>query len=91
MIKNSRRYRRLKAIKNARKARNKSIKARVTITDDEKDLELNENEIEREGVAYEIPQHPTEEVTVRMYPENVSDEEFLQYIQNKKSDLENLW
>lgn len=82
MIRNSRKYRRLKAIKNARKATNKSIKARVIITDDEKDLELKENEVEREGVAYEIPQHPTEEVTVRMYPENVSDEEFLQYIES---------
>ena len=82
LIRNSRKYRRLKAIKNARKATNKSIKARVIITDDEKDLELKENEVEREGVAYEIPQHPTEEVTVRMYPENVSDEEFLQYIES---------
>lgn len=69
-------------MKEARKARAKSIKARVTITDDDKDLELNENEVEREGVAYEIPQHPTEEVIIRAFPENVSDDEFLGYIES---------
>lgn len=69
-------------MREARRAQAKSIKARVTITDDERDLELKENEVEREGVAYEIPKHPTESITVRSFPENVSDDEFLGYIES---------
>jgi|TARA_R110002051_G_scaffold181309_1_gene250811 hypothetical protein len=79
-------FRRLKAFAMARKAQEKSIPARVVLTDDEEEQEVRRDELEVNGVAYRIPSD-VPLVNIQL-SENISETELLSFLESV-TDKEN--